>query len=448
MSDFHKVAFIICAFVMIREFRPVEPFFTSYLTSPPLNFTTEIVNEKIYPIGTYASCSFAIVLFLITDYLRYKPVIILDAITGILTYLLLFGKPELSIFYVEQLFYGFFYSSDVACNTYLYAKVEDSSLYQKITGYVRASSLLGKFISGIFAQSAVSFRIFSKSDLVYFSTGGMVLATLWSFFVPSVDHSIYFHTIEKKVIQITGKNDDVEDNKVEEKVITIIKSQKLLDVGKRLVHDFRAAYTNIYVLKWSLWWAFALCGFFFVNTYSQVLWQITAKEHNEGSDGNVDDYLMNGAVDSTYTILSALGAYLISQLKIDWKTHGDWILSLVSFSLALIVVLHYWSHSLLFIYPGYITFGLIFQTMLTIAQSEVAQNIEKDSYALIFGFNTFAALGLGCIITYTVIGGNLIYLSTREQFLFYGAYFTAITIFFVIVAVISATRRWISAIEL
>lgn len=52
---------------------------------------------------------------------------------------------------------------------------------------------------------------------------------------------------------------------------------------------------------------------------------------------------------------------------------------------------------------------------LLIHRSEVAQHLERDSYALIFGFNLFVALGLGSILTYTVIEGNLIYFTTRQQ---------------------------------
>lgn len=77
-----------------------------------------------------------------------------------------------SIFQIEQLCFGFFYSSDVSCNTYLYAKIEDATQYRKITAYVRASSLFGRFISGIFSQSMVSFDLLKKRDLNYCSAGG------------------------------------------------------------------------------------------------------------------------------------------------------------------------------------------------------------------------------------------------------------------------------------
>lgn len=53
------------------------------------------VNEKVYPNATYASFAFIIVIFLVTDYLRYKPVIIMDGVTGIVTYMLFLGIPTI-----------------------------------------------------------------------------------------------------------------------------------------------------------------------------------------------------------------------------------------------------------------------------------------------------------------------------------------------------------------
>lgn len=70
------------------------------------------------------------------------------------------------------MFYGFFFAADVAAATYLYAKIEDSSLYQKITGYVRASSLIGRFTNGVFSQSMVSFELLKLNELMYASIIG------------------------------------------------------------------------------------------------------------------------------------------------------------------------------------------------------------------------------------------------------------------------------------
>lgn len=63
--------------------------------------------------------------------------------------------------------------------------------------------------------------------------------------------------------------------------------------------DFKTAYSNKYLLKWSVWWAFATCGNLQVGNYIQPLWE---------SDLPVSggDHLYNGAVEATQTLLSEL----------------------------------------------------------------------------------------------------------------------------------------------
>lgn len=45
------------------------------------------VSEDIYPIQSYATTSLVIVIFLVTDYIRYKPIVMLDALSSIISYL-------------------------------------------------------------------------------------------------------------------------------------------------------------------------------------------------------------------------------------------------------------------------------------------------------------------------------------------------------------------------
>lgn len=60
------------------------------------------INENIYAMGTYSCLVLAIVMFLVTDFFRYKPLIITDGVAGILTYLLLVRSP--SLFRIEVRF--------------------------------------------------------------------------------------------------------------------------------------------------------------------------------------------------------------------------------------------------------------------------------------------------------------------------------------------------------
>jgi len=46
------------------------------------------VTEDIYPINSYATTSLVIIMFLITDYILYKPIVMLDALSSIVMFFL------------------------------------------------------------------------------------------------------------------------------------------------------------------------------------------------------------------------------------------------------------------------------------------------------------------------------------------------------------------------
>uniref|UniRef100_A0AAY5EDH9 Uncharacterized protein n=1 Tax=Electrophorus electricus TaxID=8005 RepID=A0AAY5EDH9_ELEEL len=72
---------LLCLYGFCCNFRPSEPFLTAFLMGPDKNLTdTEVVNE-IYPVWTYSYLILLLPVFLATDYLCYKPVLILQAVT-------------------------------------------------------------------------------------------------------------------------------------------------------------------------------------------------------------------------------------------------------------------------------------------------------------------------------------------------------------------------------
>lgn len=86
----------------------------------------------------------------------------------------------LHILQFGQAFYGFFFSSEVALFGYLYAMIEEKQYYQKITGRVRASTLIGKFVSSSVSQ-IIALVIGSPpfNALVYMSIFGNYFFTTW-----------------------------------------------------------------------------------------------------------------------------------------------------------------------------------------------------------------------------------------------------------------------------
>ena len=101
-----------------------------------LNIPKDDVYNKVYPVWPYAYFALLIPVFLLTDFLRYKPVIIFEGLSYIATWSLLIwghGVPQMQ---AMQFTYGIATSTEVAYYTYIYAKV-DPKHFQKVTSFTR-----------------------------------------------------------------------------------------------------------------------------------------------------------------------------------------------------------------------------------------------------------------------------------------------------------------------
>lgn len=78
MFEWVKVTLLLCAFGTLREIRPSEPFVSEFLVGEWRNITQEQLNREVYPLGTYFYLALLVFVFLVTDFLRFKPVIILS----------------------------------------------------------------------------------------------------------------------------------------------------------------------------------------------------------------------------------------------------------------------------------------------------------------------------------------------------------------------------------
>lgn len=441
------ISCILCVFGCFKEFRPSESFVTDYLTGPWKNFSQVEVNQEVFPVATYSYAATLVFVFLITDFVRYKPIIILCGLSGAITFLLIiFGQTILSLQIVE-FFYGFFLSAEVAYYTYIYAKV-DKTHYQEVTGHTKAASLVGRCMAGIVAQITVSFDVLDYHQLNYITLSALVFATIWALFLPSVPQSVYFHRQNvpySNTIPISSNVTNPKDYETNE-VLSNSEQQSpysILITKPSLTHkikqayiflwkDFLQAYTNSHVIKWSAWWAFSTCGYLQVISYMQLLWQ-TAVEPGAK--------IYNGAVDSIYTIIGAATVFCIGKLPLNWFLIGDVVVSFCSFLEGILLLGSSVSENIWVLYAAHIIFGVIYHTMVTVASFEVAKHISLDSYGLIFGINIFFALVLQTILTAVVLNSNFD-LDIRSQYFVYGGYFIAIAVVYMITGIVSMIRHY------
>ncbi|XP_014218184.1 thiamine transporter 2-like [Copidosoma floridanum] len=435
--EWYVISGILCVFGFLKEFRPNEPFVTNYLVGPWKNFTDSQVNQEIFPLGTYSYFSTLILVFLLTDLVRYKPAIILCGLSGTATFAILRYGTTIGHMQAVQFLYGLMLSTEVAYYTYIYAKV-DKQRYQKVTSHTRGAFLLGRFTAGVVAQLTTSFDLLDYEQLNYLSMGSLGVATVWACFLPPVGQSIYFNRASPMATDFSPSLDS------QGSAMTLSTSpRKLSSVDESsfvakfrhayhlLWEDFIRAYTNRHVIKWSLWWAFATCGYLQVISYVQLLWKNAIEYQRD--PGGPDIY--NGAVEAIYTIISAVVVFGVGNLHFNYPLVGEAILSVFSIFEGFLLLVSYISYNMWILYVSYIAFGIIYHSIITIASFEVAKHLSEDSYGLIFGINTFMALLFQSIMTYIVIDEQCLNLDIRSQFMVYGSYYIVLGVIFMIMNV-------------
>ncbi len=139
---------LICSYGFFKEMKPSEAFMTPYLNSTYKHLTLEEINSQIYPVWTYAYLVTLFFVFLVTDKLRYKPLIILEGLAYLTTrVLLIWGSGVLAMQFME-IAYGVATGTEVAYYSYIYALVPTEH-YLKVTGFLRSAVLLGSFSANV-----------------------------------------------------------------------------------------------------------------------------------------------------------------------------------------------------------------------------------------------------------------------------------------------------------
>ncbi|XP_032593426.1 thiamine transporter 1 isoform X2 [Drosophila grimshawi] len=192
MKEWFKISCLLCVFGFVREIRPSEPYVTEFILGPWRNITEQQLVQDVYPVGTYSNLVQLVFVFLITDFLRYKPLIITIGAAGVIIWSMLIWTTSLLSLQILEFFYGTYMAAEVAYYTYIYAKV-DKKYYPRVTSHTRAAMFGGKLISGITSQLMINLELMDYKQLNYITLTTQIIAMLWAFGLPKVDKSLYFH---------------------------------------------------------------------------------------------------------------------------------------------------------------------------------------------------------------------------------------------------------------
>lgn len=166
------------------------------------SFFYQVFNE-IYPVWTYSYLLLLFPVFLATDYLRYKPVILLQGLSLIVTwFMLLYAQGLLAIQFLE-FFYGIATATEIAYYSYIYSVV-DLSKYQKVTSYCRSATLVGFTVGSVMGQILISVADWSLFSLNVISLTCVSVAFAMAWFLPMPQKSLFFHHVHPTCQEVNG----------------------------------------------------------------------------------------------------------------------------------------------------------------------------------------------------------------------------------------------------
>ncbi|XP_012497945.1 PREDICTED: thiamine transporter 2-like [Propithecus coquereli] len=416
---------ILCLFGFFSMMKPSEPFVVPYLTGPDKNISLSVITKDIFPVWTYSYLVLLLPVFVLTDYVRYKPVIVLQGISFIITWLLLlFGQGVMSMQVVE-FFYGMVTATEVAYYAYIYSVVSPEH-YQKVSGYCRSVTLVAYTAASVLAQLLVSLANLSYFYLNVISLASVSVAFFFSLFLPMPKKSMFFHAKPNKEApqKLPGEDAVLGETQKDHKELgnqlsSPTPSNVVLRVFVQWFQDLKECYSSKHLFYWSLWWAFSTAGFNQVLNYVQILWDYKAPSQSST--------IYNGAVEALATFGGAIAAFTVGYVKVNWDLLGELALGIFSAADAGSLFLMHFTTNIWVCYASLLIFKSSYMLLITIAAFQIAVHLSMQRYALVFGINTFIALVIQTIMTVTVVDDRGLGLPVNIQFLVYGSYFSVIT---------------------
>ncbi|KAM6161886.1 reduced folate transporter [Erethizon dorsatum] len=431
------LVFFLCFYGFMAQMRPGESFITPYLLGPCKNFTKEQVTNEIIPVLTYSYLAVLVPIFLITDYLRYKPVLLLQGLSYVCVWLLLlFGSSVLHMQLMEA-FYSITMAARIAYSSYIFSLVCPAR-YQRMASYSRAAVLLGVFTSSVLGQLLVTVGRVSFSVLNYISLGFLIFSLGLALFLKHPKRSLFFN----RSVPVRGAS-PCELDQMHPSVGQPEPHGKLgimLHTCRdsflvRMLRELGASLRLPQLRLWCLWWVFSSAGYYLIIYYVHILWNVVYPTTDS-------THVYNGAADAASTLLGAITSFAAGFLKIRWALWSKLVIAAVTATQAGLVFLLYKTENIWLCYAAFVLFRGAYQFLVPIATFRIASSLSKELCALVFGINTFLATVLKTCITLVVSDKRGLFLAVRSQFQVYFAYLLVLSIVYFLGALLDVLRHF------
>ncbi|XP_041791169.1 thiamine transporter 1-like [Chelmon rostratus] len=430
-ADWVGPTMLLCIYGFFSMMRPIEPFMTEFLTGTYKNLTTEQVNRQVYPVWTYSSLVLLVPVLLVTDFLRYKPVIILQGLTYVTMYLLvLFGSGVRSA-QLAFFCYSIAVAADVAYFSYIYSMVR-ACCYQRVTSYVKVAVLLGYAAGALLAQLLVSLAGVSLYCLAFLTLISVSVALITSFFLPVPKTSLFLTGTHST--QQGNSGEDTPKSQSQDFFLRVKSMTAAKHVGRmlrRLALDCKKCYSSMAVVSFCIWAATGRCCFYQVTSYVQLLW-VNMQPHNFTA--------YNGVVDAVSTLSGAAATAAVGHVSLEWSLWGELLLGGFTFLITGAIFLMDLTDNIWISYTCFFLFKAVYLQLTTICTFQIAKMLNRRRYALVYGMNNFVGTLLQSVLTAIIINTKSLTLTITSQFLIYASYFAAISLLFTVRGVYTVLR--------
>ncbi|XP_072539896.1 reduced folate transporter [Salminus brasiliensis] len=415
----------LCFYGFMVQLKPGEPFITPNLLSTEKNFTREQVTNEINPVLSYSYMAVLVPVFLLTDYLRYKPVLVLQSMSHVSIWLLLILGTSLLEMQFMEFFYGITMAARVAYSSYIFSLVP-ASVYQQVASYSRSSVLLGVFTSSVMGQLCMSLAGITYRTLSAVSLGFVSFGLLLSTCLPWPKRSLFFNQSRLEEERKTAAQSELDKMKSDDQAVEALRSSscgcysfRTNSVFVQMLKELRNVVKVPNLRLWSLWWVFNSTGYYLVVFYVHILWNKVdpATKH-----------VYNGGVEAASTLLGAITSFVAGFVKIKWNVWSELVIGGITAAQAGLLLLMYATNNIWVCYVAYALFRGFYQFLVPIATFQIASSLTKELCALVFGVNTFLGTILKTIITLIVADKRGLALPVHSQFFVYFFYFTLLTV--------------------
>lgn len=250
------------------------------------------VTNEITPVLTYSYMVSLVPAFLLTDLLRYKPVLIIQGISHVVIWLLMLLGTTLIHIQLMEFFYGITMACRIAYSSYIFSLVSPA-FYQRVAGYSRSSVLLGVFTSSVLGQLCRSVGNVSYYTLDAICLGFVSFGLVLSFCLPWPKRSLFFNRMknqEPKELEAAQSELD----KINPKPGGLSSTSCWKDsVFVQMLLELRNVVRRPNLRLWSMWWVLNSTGYYLVLFYVHILWN---RVYSTAS--------YNGAIEAASTLLS------------------------------------------------------------------------------------------------------------------------------------------------